>query len=222
MKNKALLFGLVLSCLLSMAAQSDAQSQTAASRDNNASQNATAPVKPLPESDLKAELRDLHEDLRRMEGALHDLGREAGRRQVVANSLLNNDAYIADPWETCMPCALPSLIQDSTTLGAYLKPRAAFLNQSLSSLDSLSSAVHELAGRLALDPDVSSNVKAKVDLDVLSDAIKDFDTKLLALKALCNVEAPDNAQILMAVGTLKDSVKGIDTVGGRLWKAEKK
>jgi len=111
---------------------------------------------------------------------------------------------------------------DSTRLGAFLKPRASFLNLSLSTLDLQSTAVHSLVARLGGYPEISSNVKAKVDLDVLSDALKDFDGKLVALKALCNVEAPNNAQILMAVGTLKDSVKGIDTVGGRLWKAEKK
>ncbi len=221
MKKKALLCGLVLTGLFSGVAPSEAQSPVVVSSPA-ATGSATSAAAPLPESDLKTELRDLHEDLRRMEGALHDLDREAGRRQVIANSLSNNDAFIADPWMGCMACALPSLIQDSTTLGAYLKPRAAFLNQSLSSLDSLSSAVHDIAGRLARDPEISSNVKAKVDLDVLSDALKDFDGKLVALKALCNVEAPNNAQILMAVGTLKDSVKGIDTVGGRLWKAEKK
>ena len=221
MKKGALFCGLILVSLFSFPSRSEAQSPAAVT-GNTASTSSTAAVaKPLPESNLKSELRDLHEDLRRIEGALHDLDREAGRRQVVANSLINNDAYLADPWASCMPCALPSLIQDSTTLGAYLKPRAAFLSQSLSTLDFQSTAVHALVIRLAADPEISSNVKAKVDMDVLSDAIKDFDAKLIALKALCNVDAPDNAQILMAVGTLKDTVHGIDTVGGRLWKAEK-
>lgn len=221
MKKKALLCGLALTGLFVGAGPSEAQSPVAVS-STAVSSDSTAAAKPLPESDLKADLRDLHEDLRRIEGALHDLDREAGRRQVIANSLSNNDAFIADPWMGCMACGLPSMMADSTRLGAFLKPRASFLNLSLSTLDLQSTAVHSLVARLGGYPEISSNVKAKVDLDVLSDALKDFDGKLVALKALCNVEAPNNAQILMAVGTLKDSVKGIDTVGGRLWKAEKK
>lgn len=221
MKKKALFCGLALTGLFVGAGPSEAQSPVAVS-STAVSSDSTAAAKPLPESDLKADLRDLHEDLRRMEGALHDLDREAGRRQVIANSLSNNDAFIADPWMGCMACGLPSMMADSTRLGAFLKPRASFLNLSLSTLDLQSTAVHSLVARLGGYPEISSNVKAKVDLDVLSDALKDFDGKLVALKALCNVEAPNNAQILMAVGTLKDSVKGIDTVGGRLWKAEKK
>lgn len=221
MKKKALLCGLALTVLFVGAGPSEAQSPVAVS-STAVSSDSTAAAKPLPESDLKADLRDLHEDLRRIEGALHDLDREAGRRQVIANSLSNNDAFIADPWMGCMACGLPSMMADSTRLGAFLKPRASFLNLSLSTLDLQSTAVHSLVARLGGYPEISSNVKAKVDLDVLSDALKDFDGKLVALKALCNVEAPNNAQILMAVGTLKDSVKGIDTVGGRLWKAEKK
>jgi hypothetical protein len=221
MKKKALLCGLVLTGLFSGAAPSEAQSPVVVNSPA-ATGSATSAATPLPESDLKTELRDLHEDLRRIEGALHDLDREAGRRQVIANSLSNNDAFIADPWMGCMACGLPSMMADSTRLGAFLKPRASFLNLSLSTLDLQSTAVHSLVARLGGYPEISSNVKAKVDLDVLSDALKDFDGKLVALKALCNVEAPNNAQILMAVGTLKDSVKGIDTVGGRLWKAEKK
>jgi hypothetical protein len=221
MKKKALLCGLVLTGLISGAAPSEAQSPVVVNSPA-ATGSATSAATPLPESDLKTELRDLHEDLRRIEGALHDLDREAGRRQVIANSLSNNDAFIADPWMGCMACGLPSMMADSTRLGAFLKPRASFLNLSLSTLDLQSTAVHSLVARLGGYPEISSNVKAKVDLDVLSDALKDFDGKLVALKALCNVEALNNAQILMAVGTLKDSVKGIDTVGGRLWKAEKK
>lgn len=221
MKKKALLCGLILTGLVSGSGPSEAQSPVVVSSPA-ATGNASAAAKPLPESDLKSELRDLHEDLRRIEGALNDLDREAGRRQVIANSLSNNDAFIADPWMGCMACGLPSMMADSTRLGAFLKPRASFLNLSLSTLDLQSTAVHSLVARLGGYPEISSNVKAKVDLDVLSDALKDFDGKLVALKALCNVEAPNNAQILMAVGTLKDSVKGIDTVGGRLWKVEKK
>ncbi len=221
MKKEALLCGLALTGLFVGAGPSEAQSPVVVS-STAVSSDSTAAAKPLPESDLKADLRDLHEDLRRIEGALHDLDREAGRRQVIANSLSNNDAFIADPWMGCMACGLPSMMADSTRLGAFLKPRASFLNLSLSTLDLQSTAVHSLVARLGGYPEISSNVKAKVDLDVLSDALKDFDGKLVALKALCNVEAPNNAQILMAVGTLKDSVKGIDTVGGRLWKAEKK
>ena len=196
-------------------------SATNSSASNSSASNSAASV-PLAESTFKSDLRDFHEYLRRIEGALHDLDREAGRRQVIANSLLNNDAYIADPWMGCMACGLPSMMADSTRLGAYLKPRAAFLNLSLTTLDSQSTAVHTLVVRLAGYPEITSNVKAKVDLDVLNDAIKDFDAKLVALKALCNIDSPDNAQILMAVGTLKQTIDGIDKVGGRLWKAEKK
>jgi len=221
MKKKALLCGLVLTGLFSGAAPGEAQSPVVVSNPAATGSTASA-AKPLPESDLKTELRDLHEDLRRIESALNDLDREAGRRQVIANSLSNNDAFIADPWMGCMACGLPSMMADSTRLGAFLKPRASYLKLSLSTLDLQSAAVHALVAQLGGYPEISSNVKAKVDLDVLSDALKDFDGKLVALKALCNVEAPNNAQILMAVGTLKDSVKGIDTVGGRLWKAEKK
>ncbi len=221
MKKKALLCSLALTSLFLVAGPSEAQSPAVVS-STAVSSDSTAAAKPLPESDLKGELRDLHEDLRRIESALNDLDREAGRRQVIANSLSNNDAFIADPWMGCMACGLPSMMADSTRLGAFLKPRASYLKLSLSTLDLQSTAVHALVAQLGAYPEISSNVKAKVDLDVLSDAIKDFDGKLVALKALCNVEAPDNAQILMAVGTLKDSVKGIDTVGGRLWKVEKK
>ncbi|MFA6557963.1 MAG: hypothetical protein WCT03_16210 [Candidatus Obscuribacterales bacterium] len=192
--------------------------------NTNTQSNTSAPVSApsvLPESDFKSDIRDLHENLRRIEGALHDIDREAGRRQVIANSLINNDAFIADPWVSCMACGLPSMMADSTRLGAFLKPRASFLKLSLSSLDSLSAAVHTLLVNFGRDTEITNNTKAKVDLDVLSDALKNFDAQLVSLKALCNVESPDNAQILMAVGTLKQTVDGIDTVGGRLWKAAK-
>lgn len=217
--------GLILLALVAFPCGSAAQVPTAATNNlpvtNSAASNLAAST-PLTESTFKSDLRDFHENLRRIEGALHDLDREAGRRQVIANGLLNNDAYIADPWMGCMACGLPSMMADSTRLGAYLKPRAAFLNLSLTTLDSQSAAVHALVVRLAGYPEITSNVKARVDLDVLHDAVKDFDAKLVALKALCNVQSPDNAQILMAVGTLKQTIDGIDTVGGRLWKAEKK
>ncbi len=215
MKKGLLFCGLILCALVVFPSRCAAQVPAAAT-------NSIASSKPLTESTFKSDLRDFHENLRRIEGALHDLNREAGRRQVIANGLMNNEAFIADPWMSCMACSLPSLVADSTRLGAYLKPRASFLNLSLATLDSQSAAVHALVVRLAGYPEITSNTKAKVDLDVLNDAIKDFDAKLVALKALCDVESPDNAQILMAVGTLKQTIDGIDTVGGRLWKAEKK
>lgn len=196
-----------------------AETKAAPAAGSNAAISVVSAV--LPESDLKSEIRDLHENLRRIESALHDLDREAGRRQVIGNSLYNNDAFIADPWMGCMACGLPSMMTDSTRLGAYLKPRASFLKLSLTSLDSLSASVHTIVVTLAKDPTIAGDTKARVDADVLGDALKNFDAQLVSLKALCNVDAPDNAQILMAVGTLKQTVDGIDTVGGRLWKAEK-
>lgn len=218
--------GLILLALVAFPCCSAAQAPTAATNNfkaaaSNSGASNLAASQPLAESTFKSDLRDFHENLRRIEGALHDLDREAGRRQVITNSLVNNDAFIADPWMGCMACGLPSMMADSTRLGAYLKPRAAFLSQSLTTLDSQSTAVHALVVRLAGYPEITSNVKARVDLDVLHDAIKDFDAKLIALKGVCNVDSPDNAQILMAVGTLKQTIDGIDTVGGRLWKAEK-
>lgn len=230
MKKGLLFFSSILAALVAFPCCSVAQAPSASTSNlpvpslpvGSLPASNLAASKPLAESTFKSDLRDFHENLRRIEGALHDLDREAGRRQVIANDLSNNDAYIADPWMGCMACGLPSMMADSTRLGAYLKPRAAFLNLSLTTLDAQSTAVHTIVVRLAGYPEITSNVKARVDLDVLNDAIKDFDAKLVALKALCNVDSPDNAQILMAVGTLKQTIDGIDKVGGRLWKAEKK
>lgn len=223
MKRCLLLCGLIISFFVSAETQVKAASGNSEAAATTATTTTTTNTITgvLPESDLKSEIRNLHENLRRIESALHDLSREAGRRQVIANSLYDNDAFIADPWMSCAACSVPTMMADSTKLGAFLKPRASFLKLSLTSLDSLAASVHTIVVTLTKDPAITSNTKAKVDLDVVGDALKNFDAQLVSLKALCNVDAPDNAQILMAVGTLKQTVDGIDTVGGRLWKAEK-
>lgn len=77
MKKKALLCGLALTGLFVGAGPSEAQSPVVVSSPTTTG-STTSAAKPLPESNLKTELRLSHEDLRRMEGALHDLDREAG------------------------------------------------------------------------------------------------------------------------------------------------
>ncbi len=180
----------------------------------------------LPEDDFKGELRDLHENLRRIESSLRDLEREAGRRQMVANPLSNNDAVIADPWSAFTPASAAMLMNDSVRPGPYLKCRAAFLNQSLSSIDTSVAAVQLNTKQLTtlkhqLTAGSKKNLsKAAVDLDVMRDAVADFNQKLVALKQLCSADPPDNVLILTAVHTLQQTVDGIDTVGKRLWKVE--
>ncbi len=186
-----------------------------------------APAQLLPEDDFKAILRDLHENLRRIESSLRDLEREAGRRQMVANPLSNNDAFIADPWNAFTPGSAAMLMNGSVRPGPYLKCRASFLNQSLSSIDVSVAAVQLNAKQLTtLKEQLSAGgakknlSKATVDLDVMRDASADFNQKLAALKQLCSADPPDNVMILTAVHTLQQTVDGIDTVGKRLWKVD--
>jgi len=179
----------------------------------------------LPEDQFKAGLRDLHENLRRLESTLRDLEREAGRRQMVANPLGNNAAFIADPWWACTPGSAALLMNDSVRPGPYLKCRAEFLNQSLSAIDTSVAAMQlngtQLAAardRMAAESGNKKLQKAQVDLDVMHDASADFSQKLANLKTLCAAAPPDNVLILTGVHTLQQTVDGIDTVGKRLWK----
>jgi hypothetical protein len=171
---------------------------------------------PLAETSFKGAVRDLHENLKRVEGNLQDLEREAGRRQIVANSLLNNDTFISDPWDACMPANLAGLRDDSTRQGPYLVPRKSFLDMSLTSLASLNSSMKEIITALpALN---TAGEKVKVDIDVMSDARASFEGKLADLKTLCQADSPDNASILVQVHTIKEIVDGMNRVGKNLWK----
>jgi len=183
----------------------------------------SAPGLLLSEDSLKSELRDLHENLRRSENGLAEIEREAGRRQMIANPLGNNDTFISDPWDAFVPANRAGLINDSTRPGPYLRCRPSYLKLSLSSLDSLVSARDQISSRLSgLSGGAKKNrveERRRVDIDVLKDACNDFKQKLLALKQLCLADNPDNALILTAVHTLKQSLDGMDTVGKRIWKA---
>lgn len=207
-------------------AASPAKSQ-AASPANSQAASPAAPrqiTAQIAEDDLKLELRNIHESLRRVESAAAEINNEANRRQMVNAP----EMYGAmDPWAASN--YVNSMVTGSSEMvaGAYLAPRVSYLKQSC---DTLGGAFTQLQASIDKLPQLSANSnaftgkteasRARVDVQILQDNSKQLSGKILKLKSVCAAEAPTNADVLGAVQDFSAILKGMNETARRLWKDE--
>lgn len=181
----------------------------------------------VAEDDLKLELRDIHECLRRVEGALSEIRREADRHQMVVANPMQNDLGVMDPWSAACPGMMPYQGQPEMVAGAYLPPRPAFLKHSCDHLDGafnqLSTSIDKLPALIKISSaftDALDASKAKADSEVLKDSTEHLGIKFSELRKFCTTEEPDNAGLINSVSEFDQVIKGMDEVAKRLWKDE--
>jgi hypothetical protein len=211
------------------ASSSSSSSSASSAAGATATNTPTAPpiTHKVAEDDLKLELRDIHECLRRVEGALSELRREADRHQMVVANPMQNDLGVMDPWSAACPGMMPYQGQPEMVAGAYLPPRPAFLKHSCDHLDGafnqLSTSIDKLPALIKISSaftDPLDASKAKADSEVLKDSTEHLGIKFSELRKFCTAEEPDNASLINSVSEFDQVIKGMDEVAKRLWKDE--
>lgn len=207
---------------------SQGSSSSSPGPSNSAASVPLQPVtKKIAEDGLKLELRDIHECLRRVEGALGEIKREADRRQMVVADPMQNDLGVMDPWATACPGMMPYEGQPEMVGGPYLPPRTKFLKHSCDHLDSTFAALSESIDKLPQLVTQSNSFtdpldieRAKADSDILKDSTLHLGIKFGELRKICTIGEPDNVSLLRAVKEFDGVLKGMDEAAKRLWKDE--